>query len=76
MNIKAELLKEYIVDYINHNIGDFEIDADRIADTKAIKVLSEIQKILMNENSDEEIVEQIVEVFEKHNLSFGNCHNY
>ncbi len=76
MNIKVELLKNYISDYINQNINDFEIDADKIADSVAIKALSEIQNILITDNSDEEIVEQIVEVFEKYNLDFGSCHNY
>ena len=63
MNIKVELLKNYISDYINQNINDFEIDADKITDSVAIKALAEIQNVLITDNSDEEIVEQIVEVF-------------
>ena len=46
MNIKVELLKEWVADYVVNNIEDFEIDADKIADSVAIKALSEIQKIL------------------------------
>ncbi len=76
MNIKVELLKNYISDCVNQNINDFEIDANKITDSVAIKALSEIQNILITDNSDEEIVEQIVEVFEKYNLNFGSCHNY
>lgn len=76
MNIKVELLKNYISDYVNQHINDFEIDADKITDSVAVKALSEIQNILQSDNSDEEIVEQIVAVFEKYNLDFGSCHNY
>ena len=76
MNIKVELLKNYISDCVNQNINDFEIDANKITDSVAIKALSEIQNILITDNSDEEIAEQIVEVFEKYNLNFGSCHNY
>ena len=39
MNIKVELLKNYISDYVNQNINDFEIDANKITDSVAIKVL-------------------------------------
>ena len=76
MNIKVELLKNYISDCVNQNINDFEIDANKITDSVAIKALSEIQNILITDNSDEEIVEQIIEVLEKYNLNFGSCHNY
>ena len=64
--IKTELLKLYISNYINHNIKDFEIDVSEIANTTAIKILAKIQKILANENyTDFEIVEEIVCLFEK-----------
>lgn len=76
MNIKVELLKKWVADHIINNMDDFEIDADKIADSVAIKMLSEIQQILMSDSYDEEIVEQIVEVFEKYNLDFGSCHDF
>ena len=46
MKIRAELLKTYISDFINSRIEDFEIDADDIANTVAIKILTEIQEII------------------------------
>lgn len=74
---KTELLKIYIQDYITENIKDFEIYADSIADTVAIRILYEIQKIIKNDNySDFEAIEEIVRVFEKYNISFGNRHNF
>lgn len=77
MKIKAELLRRYIFDFINERIDDFEIDADEIANTVAIKMLSEIQEILKNYNySDFETVEEIVCVFEKYKIDFGCCHDF
>ena len=77
MNIKTELLKRRITDYINTQIKDFEIDADEIADTTAIKILAEIQDILRNDNySDFEIVERIACVLEKFKIDCGNCHDF
>lgn len=77
MKIKTELLKKYISDSINNQIIDLEINADEIADTVAIKILSEIQDIIKNDDySDFEIVERIVYIFEKYKIDFGNCHDF
>ncbi|MBE7021232.1 MAG: hypothetical protein E7411_07355 [Ruminococcaceae bacterium] len=77
MNIKVELLKNYISDFINFKIEDFEIDASQIADTTAIHMLSEIQKVIKNDDySDFEAIEEIVCIFEKYNIDFGNCHDF
>ncbi len=77
VDIKLELLKGYISDFINSKLEDFEIDADKIANTTAIKMLSEIQKIISNEDySDFEIVEEIVCLFEKNGIDFGSCHDF
>ena len=50
MKIKVELLKTHISDFINSRIEDFEIDADDIANTVAIKILAEIQEIIKNDS--------------------------
>lgn len=77
MNIKLELLKRHIADYIDNNLEDLEIDASKIADTTAIEMLAEIQKVIRNEDySDFDIVEEIVCIFEKFNIDFGNCHDF
>lgn len=77
MEIKTELLKAYISDIINSRIEDFEINADKIADTVAIEMLSKIQAIIRNDDySDFEIVDEIVCVFEDYNIDFGNCHDF
>ncbi len=76
MNIKLELLKGSIHDIIDNRLSDIVVDADEIANTAAVKALSEIQNILANDLEDFETVEQIVCVFEKYNLNAGGCHNF
>ena len=46
MDIKLELLKKAICDFINNNLDGLEIDAEEIADTTAISMISEIQNII------------------------------
>ena len=77
MKIKVECLKSYLADYITRQIDDFEIDESAIADSVALRVLSEIQTIIQNDNySDFYIVEGIVQVFEKYHLDAGSCHDF
>ena len=77
MNIKLELLKSYLCDFIKHQIEDFDIDASQIADTTAIQILSEIQSVIKDDtNSDFDAVEKIVCIFEKYNLDVGCCHDF
>ncbi len=77
MNIKLELLRGYVADIINSHIKDFEIDASEIADTTAIKMISEIQKIVKDENYDDfEAMDEIVRVFERYDVSAGNRHDF
>ena len=77
MNIKVELLKNYISDFIQNKIKDFEIDSSQIADTTAIQMLSEIKNVIINTDySDFEIVEEIVCIFEKYGIDFGTRHDF
>ena len=77
MNIKLELLKIYISDVINSKLEDFEIDASQIADTSAIQMITEIQKIIKDENySDFDVIEEIVCIFERYNIDCGFRHDF
>ena len=77
VKIKAELLKRFIMDFIDNRIDDFEIDADLVANTMAINILAEIQEIIKNENyTDFEKVEEIVCLFEKNKIDYGSCHDF
>ena len=77
MNIKTELIKSSIAEMVCGRITDFEIDESKVADSKAIQVLAEIQEVLKSgEEDDFLIVDSIVEIFIKNNLDFGGCHNF
>ena len=77
MNVKLELLRNYITDFINCKIEDLEIDISQIADSTAINILSEIQKVIKNENySDFDAIEEIICIFDKYNIDFGVRHNF
>ena len=77
MNIKTELLKDHISDFVQSRIEDFEIDASQIADTTATQMLSEIQTVIKNESySDFDVVEKIVCIFEKYSIDSGSRHDF
>ena len=77
MNIKLELLKSEIAQLIAISLDKLDIDADRIADTAAINALSEIRDVIQNDVlSDFEMVERIVCIFEKYNISSGVTHDF
>lgn len=77
MNIKLELLREYINDYVRFKLEDFEIDASQIADTTAIKALAEIQEVIKDESySDFDAIEEIVCIFEKYKITAGFRHDF
>ena len=60
-----------------HRLGTIGIDADTIADTTATLILSEIKKIISNENiSDFDAIEQIVIIFEKYGIDAGTRHDF
>ncbi len=77
MEIKLELLRNYISDFIRLRIKDFEIDASQIADTTAIQALGEIQEVIKDDEcSDFDAVEKIVCIFEKYNIDAGSRHDF
>ena len=76
MNIKLELLRKYIFDFLNNQIEEFEIDVAEIADTTAIQIIHEIQNVIKNENfSDFDAIEEIVCIFEKFGIDSGFRHD-
>lgn len=77
MTIKTELIKSYIAHSVCSMITDFEIDEEKVADAVAIRMLGEIQEILnCNDLDDFEKIEEIVMLFSKFNIDFGDCHNF
>lgn len=77
MNIKKDLLAKAVSELIRLRMLEIEIDATEIADTTAIAALSEIQDCLDDEDlSDFQVIEAIVRVFEKYELSSGSRHDF
>ncbi|MBQ8836874.1 MAG: hypothetical protein IJ002_05130 [Clostridia bacterium] len=77
MNIKLELLKDHITYFINSRLDDFDIDANEIADSVAISILTEIQKVIKDsENTDFDVVEAIVTLFEAQGIDCGGRHDF
>ena len=77
MNIKKELLRSGIEDFIVNNLDEFEIDENEITNTVAINMLGEIQSIIRNEKcSDFDAIEKIVCIFEKYDVDFGSRHDF
>lgn len=78
MKDKIEMIKDEIEDVLAKNLRDVSLTDDTIA-TKALK---EIQSVLKSANmvdgnkSDFEIVEKIVDIFEKYEIDKGGCHDF
>ena len=78
MNIKCRLVLNAAIDIIKENphLLNLELDADKIADTAATKMISEIQNALINSDNDFDTVEQIIYIFEKYHVDCGDCHDF
>ena len=77
MKIKTELLRKTIAEIVCQNMDDWlEIDANNIANTRAIEMIGEIQEVIKSEMDDFEVVEEIVCIFEKNEISAGSRHDF
>ena len=77
MDIRIELLSNYICDVILNWLGEIDIDVSQIPQTTAISALSEIKDIIKNDKMDDfDKVDEIVEIFIKYNIDSGNCHDF
>lgn len=77
MDIKLQLLTNYITDLLRLQLPELSFDADEVADTTAISALREIQEILQDDSlSDFYAIDEIVKVFEKYHLDFGVRHDF
>ncbi|MGM9937721.1 MAG: hypothetical protein ACI38A_10275 [Candidatus Ornithomonoglobus sp.] len=77
MDIKVELLKNEVAEFVADRLDEMSIDADKIAGTAAIDILSEIRDAIQNDRlSDFEVVERTVQIFEKYHIDAGNRHDF
>ena len=86
MKLKYELLANAVSEAICGKIrmyadfdglNELDIDVNEIADSTAIKALSEIQNVIQNDEiSDFDAIEEIVNIFEKYNINAGSRHDF
>ena len=77
-NAVSETIREKIKMYADFNgLNELDIDVNEIADSTAIKALSEIQNVVQNDKiSDFDAIEEIVKIFEKYDISAGPRHDF
>lgn len=77
MNIKLELIQNYINDIIKIIMEDITPDLSKIADDTAINILDEIKNVICNDElSDFDAIEEIVCILEKNNIDCGGRHDF
>ncbi len=73
---KVDLIRRDVASFIASHIEEYVIDLDEIADTRATRIIEDIQHVLQNTKDDFDIVEKIVCIFEENGISAGSCHDF
>ena len=77
MSVSLDLLADGLCDFIKEELTFKKFDAKKAVNTKAVRILQEIQDVLACESkSDFEIVEEIVCIFERHGISAEGRHDF
>jgi len=81
MDIKYEMFAGAISDAINEKLYSLDamgkLSAKDIVDTKATKMIADIQKVLVNDELDDfYMIDEIIKIFHKNNISTGGCHDF
>lgn len=77
MKVYTTLLKKLLVKSVWQSISQLKIEEyNSKIESEAVSILSEIQRILMDEADDFEKVENIVLLFERYGLDCGGCHDF
>lgn len=73
MKIKIELTDDIIVETVMRKLENLEYEIE----SKALKMLSEIYEVIINDElSDFDVVEEIVNIFEKNGEDCGIRHDF
>ena len=73
---QVDLVRRDVASFIASHLEEYVIDTDKIADTRATRMIEEIQQVLLNGKDDYDIVEEIVCIFEENGISAGDCHDF
>lgn len=78
MDIKLELFAGAVADAINSMIRYIHIETNDTINSVAMAALNEIKYVLANQDieDDFDVVEEIVCIFEKYNISAGGRHDF
>ena len=77
MDIKLELLQNYICDFLKSAFERFPPDTSKLADSFAIMALDDIKSVLKNDElSDFDAIEQIVCIMENYRIDCGGRHDF
>ena len=77
MSVYSDLLAGGLCDYIKDELSFRKFDAKKVVNTKAVRILQEIQDVLADDlKSDFDVVEEIVCIFEKYNISAEGRHDF
>ena len=77
MDIRLEVLKAYVEDAVVANFQKLNIDADEIVETRATEMLSEVLIAIRDDSlTDFDVVDKIVSVFEKNNITCLGRHDF
>lgn len=76
MELKLELIKGAVAELVTNRIVNEEIDATRIANTKAIIMLGEIQAVLQNDKLEyADMVHEIAQFFYENDITGAWWHD-
>ena len=78
MDIKLEIFAGAAANAVKNAISYISIDTNDVINTIAFDVLNEIVDVIRNDEIEEDfdIVEKIVEILEKNNISAGGRHDF
>lgn len=78
MGIKLEIFAGAAADAVKNALSYISIDTNDVINTVALKVLNEIAEVIRNDEIEEDfdVVEKIVEILEKNNISTGGRHDF
>ena len=77
MSVYSDLLANSLCDFIKEELTFKKFNAKKVVNTKAVRILQEIQDVLAcDSKSDFDVVEEIVCIFEKYHISAEGRHDF